>query len=136
MTGSAARLFGVMLYSAFVIACAGDESGEGNVPAAEVRDAIAAKIHAENDSVSFADPRSGTQIQLAFDHIHESVEKTPGGRYVACVDFRSAEGTVYDVDYYIDREGGGLHVESLVVHKVGGESVIADSTRARLESMR
>ncbi len=107
----------------------------GEVPAEAVRTAIADAIHAEGDMVMLPLPgRPGEEpLHLTFDYVHEGVEETPGGRYVACVDFRGADGTIYDVDYYVDREDGRLRVQELVVHKVGEEDVIPDSTRARLE---
>lgn len=40
---------------------------------------------------------------------------------------------ISDVDYYVDREDGRLRIQELVVHNVGEENVIPDSTRARLE---
>lgn len=67
--------------------------------------------------------------------MHESVDATPGGRHVACVDFRDAQGTVYDVDYYVDREGGTFAAEDIVLHKAGTETVLPASERARLDSL-
>lgn len=115
-------------------ACGGGK--ESAVPAAEVKDAIAAHIRGAGDTLTLTDPRVGAPVSMTFDHVHESVNETPGGRYVACVDFRDVDGTVYDVDYYVGREDGALRVEDLVLHKAAGESVLAADRRARLDSVR
>lgn len=116
-------------------ACGGAE--EGAVPAAEVREAIASHIHGAGDTLALilTDPRAGDPVSMAFDHVHESVDETPGGRYVACADFRAADGTVYDVDYYVRRANGRIQVEDVVLHKVAGQTVLAADRRARLDSL-
>ncbi len=106
----------------------------GDRAAADVRAAIAAAIHGQHDSITLTDPTTGAPVRLAFDHVHDKVEATPGGRHFACVDFRSAAGPVYDVDYYVGRRSGKLTVEDIVLHELGGKTVIACSTRARLDS--
>lgn len=72
---------------------------------------------------------------LRFDHVHEDVEVTGGVRYTACVDFRDAQGTVYDVDYYVDREDDRFAVEDVVMHKAGEVDVLPPGERARLDSL-
>lgn len=106
-----------------------DESAADGVKAA-----ITAAIQSQGDSITVTDPSTGQPVTLAFDHVHESVDATAGGRRVACVDFRAADGRVFDVDYYVGRRDGQLGVEDVVLHEVGGKSVIACSTRARLDS--
>jgi hypothetical protein len=123
----ASRFLGMVPLAALLASC-------GAAPAAEVQAAIAEDIHAQDDALTLTDPRSGAALELAFDHVHEGVEETAGGRYVACVDFRGTDGTLYDVDYYVDREGEGYRVEDVVLHKADGENVISDEERARLEA--
>jgi hypothetical protein len=106
------------------------------VPTAEVRGAIAASIHGQGDTLRLTDPRSGQPVALRFDHVHADVKETPGGRYLACVDFRSATGSVYDVDYYVAGPAGTLQVQDVVMHQTAGQTVIVDSMRARLDSAR
>ena len=55
--------------------------------------------------MTFDDPTGEGRLTLAFDHVHDGVHATEGGRQVVCVDFKSADGTVYDVDFYVDRAG-------------------------------
>ncbi len=106
----------------------------GDRAAAEVRAAIATAIRDQHDSITITDPTTGSPTRVAFDHVHDKVETTPGGRYFACADFQSAAGPVYDVDYYVARRSGKFTVEDIVLHELGGKTVIADSTRARLAS--
>lgn len=135
--------FFISLLAVLVLAACGapqqeaaEEEAAGEVPAEAVRTAIADAIHAEGDMVMLEVPgRPGEgPLHMTFDHVHEGVDETPGGRYVACVDFRGADGTIYDVDYYVAREGDVFRIEDVVLHEVAGENVIPDSTRARLET--
>lgn len=116
---------------AILAGCGGAE----DVPAEAVRATIADTIHAQGDSLILAEPGSGDPLVMRFDHVHEAVDPTPGGRYVACVDYVGPDGTVYDVDYYLDDPDGTLRVEDVVLHKVADENVISDSERARLDSL-
>lgn len=50
------------------------------------------------------------------------------------MDFRAADGTVYDVDYYVKRENGSYRVGDIVMHKAGAEDVLASDERARLDA--
>lgn len=106
-----------------------DQGAEANVKAA-----ITASIQSQGDSLTVTDPASGQPIALGFDHVHESVAETPGGRHVACVDFRAADGRVFDLDYYVGRRDGNPEVQDHIVHKVEGREVIASATRARLDA--
>jgi hypothetical protein len=76
--------------------------------------------------------RAGT---LSFDRVHEEIRGTEAGHYVVCVDFHAADGTVYDVDFYMaseinfDEEVVVHFVDDVVVHKVGGEDVLSERRR-------
>jgi len=100
-----------------------------------VRAAAAEHVRASGGEMTFDDPRGSGRITLAFDHVHDGVKTTEGGRQVVCVDFESADGTVYDVDFYVDREEAtsGLLVEDAVIHKVSGKSVLPEARRAELD---
>lgn len=102
--------------------------------ATAVRAAITDSIASQKNTVSVTDPRTHSPIELTFDHVHEGVEATPGGRQVACVDFHAADGTVYDVDYYVKRANGSYRVADVVMHKAGAEDVLPSSDRARLDA--
>lgn len=96
-----------------------------------VRAAITDSITSQQNRVTVTDPRTNSPIQLEFDHVHEGVEATSGGRHVACVDFRAAAGTIYDVDSYVKQENGSYRVGDIVMHKAGDEEVLPSDERAR-----
>ncbi len=114
-----------------IAGCGGGEA----VPDEAVRNTIADTIQAQGDSLVLTDPRSGDPLVMRFDHVHEAVDPTPGGRYVACVDYVGPDGTVYDVDYYLGDRDGIIHVEDVVLHEIDDEDVIAKAERARLDSL-
>ncbi len=133
------RRAGTLLTTAVALAACGspeaDIPTEEDVPMEEVRTTIRESIRTEDDALTLVDPRSGEPLPLAFNYVHEGVSETPGGRYVACVDFLGPDGTAYDVDYYVARGAEEFRVEAVVLHKAGEATVLADSTRARLEEM-
>lgn len=70
------------------------------------------------------DPRTGEPLALAFDHVHQGV-KPNGDGFLACVDFKSADGAVHDVDVMVDLAGGEARVTGVLLHKVAGQPVEA-----------
>jgi hypothetical protein len=101
----------------------------------DVRAAAEAHLRTSGGQMTFDDPNGGDPLVLAFDRVHEGVEATEGGRHVVCVDFKSADDTVYDVDFYVDRAeaSGELLLEDAVIHKVGGSNVLSEARRAELD---
>lgn len=99
----------------------------------QVRQAVADRITEGADSITVTDPTTGEKVRLAYDHVHENVKTSEGGRRFVCVDFRGPDGTVHDVDYYLDVEDGDPAVEDRILHKVGDENVVPDSIRRRLD---
>jgi len=120
-------------FAVLPLGCSGGETDTAEP--ADVRAAAEAHVREAGGEMAFDDPSGEGRLALAFDHVHEGVKATEGGRQVVCVDFESADGTVYDVDFYVDRaEGSGeLVVEDTVVHKVGEENVLPDARRAELD---
>ena len=100
-----------------------------------VREVAEEHVRASGGEMSFDNPSGDGQLTLAFDHVHDGVKATEGGRQVVCVDFKSANGTVYDVDFYVDRAEATdtLLVEDAVIHKVSGKNVLSDARRAELD---
>lgn len=123
----------VVLVTAMSIVAASCRAADPD-EAAAVRAAITDAIASQKNSVTVTDPRTSTPIQLTFDHVHDGVETTPGGRQVACVDFRAADGILYDVDYYVKRENGNYSVGDVVMHKAGSEDVLPSDKRAGLDA--
>ena len=135
--------FTKLLFSVFalvlVVGCGGQTGEEvaQEEPAAEMpaeapshTEAVMASINASVEStegvVTMTHPGTGEEVTLTFDHVHEGVMETEDGRYATCVDFKDAEGTVYDVDYIMTMaEDGSFMVAETMMHKVGGEEVMA-----------
>jgi hypothetical protein len=44
------------------------------------------------------------------------------GRYFACVDFKAADGTMVDVDFFLKKDGDKLVVTDTSVHKINGKA--------------
>ncbi|MBW3661362.1 MAG: hypothetical protein KY397_07000 [Gemmatimonadetes bacterium] len=131
------RLIPIPLLVLFALGCGG--TGGDAVPpetAEAVRQRIEQRIHLRNDTLRLARPGTQDTVALAFDHVHEEVRNTPGGRYVACVDFTAPGGEVWDLDYYVDEAGEGYQVEDVVIHLVGEEEVLPEGARRRLEQAR
>lgn len=72
------------------------------------------------DGFLIADPRTGKPLRLEFDYVHQGVKPHEDG-YLACVDFKDASGTVYDVDVVVSRSGATMAVEEVFVHKIDGK---------------
>ncbi len=124
------------LVAALALACT-DPSGHrhGTLSEEAVRDAIQAHVDAAGRTLEVEDPTQDAVVTLTFDHVHERVKDTSGGRRLACVDFEAADGRVYDVDYYVraGRDGGPPVVEDVVLHKVEGESVLEPERQQELD---
>lgn len=120
--------------AAFSLAC---QDASTTVAPEAVRRAAEAHVQAAGGRMSFDDPRGEGRLELAFDHVHEGVHETGGGRHVVCVDFKDEAGTLYDIDFYVDERGGataGLVVEDAVVHKVDGKNTLSESRREELDA--
>ncbi|MGH7792722.1 MAG: hypothetical protein ACREOB_10470 [Thermodesulfobacteriota bacterium] len=67
------------------------------------------------------DEKENRVLNLTYDHVHKGVERTEGGEYFACVDFVDSNKNTYDVDVYVDKEGEGLNISKMIIHKVNGK---------------
>jgi len=126
------------LLAAGVLAACSDSAPEVDAATAEnvkqtVREHIAGKQSGKRSGkAAFEHPRTGEDLEMSFDYVHDHVKQSEGGRYFVCVDYRGQDDTVYDVDYYLDESEGGLAIEDEVLHKIGDQNVISDARRQRL----
>jgi hypothetical protein len=44
-----------------------------------------------------------------------------GGKYFACVDMKASDGTVYDIDFFMNGNPGNMSVTETSVHKINGK---------------
>ena len=139
MTCNSRRVRGGWIGAALAVALVVLSVGSGRAaddPAPKaVREAAEEHVRASGGEMTFDDPSSDGQLTLAFDYVHDGVKATEGGRQVVCVDFKSADGTVYDVDFYVDRSesSDALLVQDTVIHKVSGKNVLPDARRVELD---
>lgn len=105
--------------------------------AQQVRAAVRERVLETDNVIRLLDPQSGRELALTFDSghkdEHQELRTTNGGRYVVCVDFHTADGTRYDVDYYVGARDGKYVVEDVVMHKANGEIVLPHEQRDRLD---
>src|SRR5262245_37531977 len=61
------------------------------------------------------------QLDLVKVH-NDKLQALADGRYFACVDFKAADGTAVDVDFFMKKAEGGLTVTDTTVHKIDGKA--------------
>ena len=70
----------------------------------------------------FTLPFDDGQLRLKLVRVHtEYLANLGPRRHFACVDLASAEGDVYDVDFFLAGEPGAMTVTETTVHKVNGQ---------------
>jgi len=106
------------------------EEGEGEatpLTEAQLADAIEAYVTkvAEDHGGSYPieDAETGRTLELELVKVHEErLSRTAPHTYFACVDMAAADGTTYDVDFFMKGEtADGLEFEDFSIHKVNGE---------------
>ncbi len=64
----------------------------------------------------------GKDLALDLVKVHEERLSSLGsGKYFACVDMKAADGTVYDVDYFLAGQTNDMKVTETSVHKINGK---------------
>jgi hypothetical protein len=53
---------------------------------------------------------------------NDKLQALADGRYFACVDFKAADGTMVDVDFFMKKDGDALAVTDTTVHKINGKA--------------
>ncbi|MBI1936922.1 MAG: hypothetical protein HYS25_02245 [Ignavibacteriales bacterium] len=71
----------------------------------------------------YYDKQTKTKLDLKFDHVHKgNLSKIADGVYFACSDFKSSDGKVYDLDFFIKETDDGLKVTQQKLHKINGKA--------------
>ena len=52
----------------------------------------------------------------------DKLQALADGRYFACVDFKAADGTMVDVDFFLKKDGDAMAVTDTTVHKINGKA--------------
>jgi hypothetical protein len=64
----------------------------------------------------------GKDLALDLIKVHDDgVSSLGNGNYFACVDMRAADGTTYDIDFFMTGKPGAMKVTETSVHKVNGK---------------
>ena len=85
------------------------------------------KKHIANDIKKSSDRKFHVKYQnkdLALDlvKVHDDrLSSLGGGKYFACVDMKAADGTTYDIDFFMTGKPGAMKVTETSVHKVNGK---------------
>jgi len=73
------------------------------------------KFHAQHD---------GKDLALDLVKVHDDrLSGLSGGKYFACVDMKAADGTVYDIDFFLSGTPDNMKVTETSIHKVNGKAL-------------
>ena len=64
----------------------------------------------------------GKNLALDLVRVHDDrLANVGGGKYFACVDMKAADGTIYDIDFFMAGQPGSMTVTETSVHKINGK---------------
>jgi hypothetical protein len=85
------------------------------------------KRHINNERRGAADKKfhvnyRGKNLALDLLKVHDDrLSNLGGGKYFACVDMKAADGTIYDIDFFLAGQPGSMTVTETSVHKINGK---------------
>jgi hypothetical protein len=96
---------------------------EKSVSAADISVGIKKNIESESKKDGkFHVKHDGKDLALDLVKVHDDrLSNLGGGKYFACVDMKAADGTVYDIDFFMSGKPGNMKVTETSVHKVNGK---------------
>jgi hypothetical protein len=101
------------------------KGGEKEVTKAEISAGI--KKHIASEGKKSSDQKlhvthEGKDLALDLVKVHDDRLSSLGdGKYFACVDMKAADGTVYDIDFFMSGKPGDMTVTETAVHKINGK---------------
>jgi hypothetical protein len=100
--------------------------GQKKVTTADLEKAIKARIDektkADGGVFKVEDPVTKKTWDLHFVKVHtDKLTPLSEETYFACTDFKAADGTLVDVDFYLKNEDGKLAITDTAIHKVNGK---------------
>jgi hypothetical protein len=64
----------------------------------------------------------GQDLALDLVRVHDDrLSDLGGGKYFACVDMSTADGKIYDIDFFLTGQPGKMKVTETAVHKIDGK---------------
>ena len=68
------------------------------------------------------DPQTKAVLQLQLVKVHKERLATLGdGVYFACTDMKATDGTVYDLDFFMQQTDHGIQTTEVAIHKQAGK---------------
>ncbi len=87
-----------------------------------IKEQIAEKAKANGGKLGVKDDVLNKTWQLDLVKVHtDKLTQLDDNTYFACVDFKAADGTPVDVDFYMKNDNGKLSLSDTTVHKVNGK---------------
>lgn len=134
---SGRNLFQILAVSVFALACLSisgckmyEHPGKHEKKVSLTKDQLADAIEAYIQKTSAAhggyfpisDEKTGRQLQLTLVKVHrKKLAKVGPDRYFACVDLKSTEGNLYDVDFFMQGpDKDSLTFSEFMIHKENG----------------
>jgi hypothetical protein len=102
-----------------------EKGAEKKVSAAEISTGI--KKHIDSETKKSNDGKfhanfEGKDLALDLVKVHDDRLSSLGsGKYFACVDMKAADGTTYDIDFFMAGKPDDMKVTETSVHKVNGK---------------
>ena len=100
---------------------------EKKITMAQISTGIKTHITAETAKASdkkFHTKHGGKDLALDLVKVHEErLSGLGGGKYFACVDMTAADGTVYDIDFFLSGTPDNMKVTETSVHKINGKAL-------------
>ena len=82
---------------------------------------VASKSKKSSDK-KFHTEYKGKDLALDLVKVHgDGVSSLGNGKYFACVDMKAADGTAYDIDFFMAGKPGAMKVTETSVHKINGK---------------
>ena len=64
----------------------------------------------------------GKNLALDLVRVHDDrLANVGGGKYFACVDMKAADGTIYDIDFFMIGQPASMNITETSVHKINGK---------------
>jgi len=97
------------------------------VTTAQISTGIKKHISAETGKSAdkkFHAKHQGKDLALDLVKVHDDrLSGLGGGKYFACVDMKAADGTTYDIDFFLSGTPENMAVTETSVHKVNGKAL-------------
>lgn len=72
----------------------------------------------------FHSKHEGKDLALDLVKVHDDrLSALGGGKYFACVDMKAADGTIYDIDFFLNGTPDNMKVTETSIHKVNGKAL-------------